>query len=232
MQKADIFHTLRVQMRAFGVWQRKVVRAHAMVKKAVLRSTMIRWRQRVRAAKFDAQRNALATQYDEARVMHVIFALWRANARERRIEARSLRRARAFRRAALKTNTFYAWVVHTRKAKASRARLLFRAFSVWLTRVKRSRRLEDIALYYVDSQAICFRDKYALPFFFSKWRDFVLAQRRRYAAMEFAEQSRISRAFRAWRLGPSTTTQTATDVVEEEEQFIENIARAANAART
>lgn len=225
MYTADVFHALRVQMRAFGVWQRKIARAHAMVKKAVVRAAFTRWRRIVRTAKFDVQQNILAAQYDEARVMHVIFALWRINARERRAEARAMRRARAFRRSTLSTNTFYAWVIHLRRAKASRARLLFRAFSVWFTRVKRARRLEDIALYYVDSQAISFRDKYAPQFFFAEWREFVFGMRRRYAAMEFAEHSLAVRAFRTWRHGPAMLTHI---VAEQDEQFVENTARVAN----
>ena len=74
-----------------------------------------------------------------------------------------------------------------------------RAFERWREAVARARELETRAQFFLDSQAISFNDKYMPESCFGVWRDFVLARRRRYAAMEFEETWRARRAFATWR---------------------------------
>ena len=128
-----------------------------------------------------------AVRHDVVRLTVGAFARWCTVTREIRAHKRDVARAETFHRETLKSGAFFAWRAATKCARTLNAEMKMRAFERWREAVARARELETRAQFFLDSQAISFNDKYMPESCFGVWRDFVLARRRRYAAMEFEE---------------------------------------------
>ena len=195
-----IEHRERVmKRRAIRRWRAKLGRARAFTNARVVTVRFIMWWRRVEDARELAARMRFAVRHDVVRLTVGAFARWCTVTREIRAHKRDVARAETFHRETLKSGAFFAWRAATKCARTLNAEMKMRAFERWREAVARARELETRAQFFLDSQAISFNDKYMPESCFGVWRDFVLARRRRYAAMEFEETWRARRAFATWR---------------------------------
>lgn len=202
MAKAKAYRAARTKRRAFTEWRDLTRRKNNFASMARLYIKFTTWRRVVETKKRDAARWDAAVRYDETRIKMGALCRWGARVHESRVEREETARAVEYHRKVRLLGVFYALKSHVHRAQAEKFALVAAAFADWMRAVEFSRRLESRAQFYVDSLAVTFADKYLDAHAFHTWRAYALAQRRRYAAMEFCEVSRAKRAFAAWRRFP------------------------------
>lgn len=213
MANAKAYRAARTKRRTFTEWRDLTRRKNNFASMARLYIKFTTWRRVVETKKRDAARLDAAVRYDETRIKMGALCRWGARVHESRIEREETARAVEYHRKVRLLGVFYALKSHVHRAQAEKFALVASAFADWMRAVERARRLESRAQFYVDSLAVTFADKYLDAHAFRTWRAYALAQRRRYAAMEFCEVSRAKRAFSAWRRFPllDRTNDTAAD---------------------
>lgn len=184
---------------ALEAWRRAVAVTRERTRRARTAAAFGRWRRRAAETKRMVALAAYAVRHDRFRVMCGAFVRWCGRVRAAREMAENEARAAAFWRRGTLARAFYAWRFDLSRARLERTNRQFRLFTKWRLAVRRARALEDVATAFVETRAATFGDKYLLPGAFETWRAFVLAQRRRYVAMDFAEKSSARRALRAWK---------------------------------
>lgn len=202
MANAEAYRAARTKRRAFTEWRDLTRRKNNFASMARLYIKFTTWRRVVETKKRDAARWDAAVRYDETRIKMGALCRWGARVHESRVEREETARAVEYHRKVRLLGVFYALKSHVHRAQAEKFALVAAAFADWMRAVERARRLESRAQFYVDSLAVTFADKYLDAHAFRTWRAYALAQRRRYAAMEFCEVSRAKRAFAAWRRFP------------------------------
>lgn len=214
MAKAKAYRAARTKRHAFTEWRDLTRRKNNFASMARLYIKFKTWRRVVETKKRDAARWDAAVHYDETRIKMGALCRWGARVHESRVEREETARAVEYHRKVRLLGVMYALKSHVHRAQAAKFALVAAAFADWMRAVERARRLESRAQFYVDSLAVTFADKYLDAHAFRTWRAYALAQRRRYAAMEFCEVSRAKRAFAAWRRFPllDRTNDTADDI--------------------
>lgn len=202
MASVQAYRATRMKRRVFTEWRDLMRRMNTFVDMARLYIKFTTWRRVVETKKRDAARWDAAVRYDETRIKMGALCRWGARVHDSRVEREETARAVEYHRKVRLLGVFYALKSHVHRAQAEKFALVAAAFADWMRAVERARRLESRAQFYVDSLAVTFADKYLDAHAFRTWRAYALAQRRRYAAMEFCEVSRAKRAFAAWRRFP------------------------------